>query len=92
MNAVFGSLPVYYMSSTLLPKGVRELLDAKWHAFLRTSEEKCHGSNCPIAWECVCQNHEAGGLGVKNLEELNHCLLMKIFHKLHEPGQSPWKT
>ena len=44
VNAILESLPVYYMSSTLLPKSVRELLNAKWHAFLWTGEEKCHGS------------------------------------------------
>ena len=92
VNAILGSLPIYYMSSILLPKGVRELLDAKRRAFLCTGEEKCHGANCLVAWERVCQKREDGGLGVKNLEDMNHCLLMKFVHKIHEPGLLPWKT
>ena len=48
--------------------------------------------NCLIAWERVCLPRESGGLGVKNLEDLNHCLLMKFVHKLHEPAQLPWKN
>jgi hypothetical protein len=34
VNAILSSLPIYHMSSILLPKGVRCLLDAKRHTFL----------------------------------------------------------
>ena len=44
VNAVLGSLPIYYMSSILLPKTVRDMLDAKQRAFFWTGEEKCR---CP---------------------------------------------
>ena len=43
VNAVLGSLPVYYMSS-LLPTTVRERIDARRRSFLWTGEKKCHGS------------------------------------------------
>ena len=33
VNAVLGSLPIYFMSSILIPKTVREILDAKRCAF-----------------------------------------------------------
>jgi len=79
------------MSSILLPKGVRELLDAKRRAFLWTGEEKSNGASCLIAWDRVCQTRDDGGLGVRNMETLNHCLLMKFVHKLHEPNSLPWK-
>ena len=80
VNAVLGSLPIYFMSSTLLPKTVRELLDAKRRAFFWTGEDKCNGANCLIAWERVCQSREAGGLGVKNMEDVNHCMLLKFIY------------
>ena len=80
VNAVLGSLPIYFMSSTLLPKTVRELLDAKRRAFFWTGEDKCTGANCLIAWERVCQSREAGGLGVKNMEDVNHCMLLKFIY------------
>ena len=91
VNSVLGSLPIYYMSSILLPRNVRELLDAKRRAFLWTGEEHCHGSSCLVAWDDVCQPRELGGLGVKSLEEMNHCLLLKFVHKLHDPEPLPWK-
>lgn len=33
---------------------------------------------------------EEGGLGVKKLETQSCCLLMKLIHRLHHPGQSSW--
>jgi hypothetical protein len=49
VNAVLGSLPIYFMSSTLLPKTVTDLLDAKRRAFFWTGEDKCNGANCLVA-------------------------------------------
>jgi len=89
VNSVLGSLPIYYMSSILLPKTVREILDAKRRAFLWTGEEKCHGSSCLVAWEDVCKTKEQGGLGVKNLENMNHCLLLKFVHRMHDTSIPP---
>jgi len=91
VNSVLGSLPIFYMSSILLPKKVVEALDAKRRAFLWTGEEQCHGSSCLVAWTDVCQPKEFGGLGVKNLADMNHCLLLKFVHKLHDPESLPWK-
>ena len=42
-----------------------------------------------MAWEDVCKSKEQGGLGVKNLEDMNHCLLLKFFQKLHDESSSP---
>jgi len=92
VNVVLGSLPIYFMSSILLPKTVRDLLDAKRRAFFWTGEDKCTGANCLVAWDRVCQSRAAGGLGIKNLEDMNHCLLLKFVHKLHEADHLPWKT
>jgi hypothetical protein len=92
VNSVLGSLPVHYTSAVLLPKTVREQLDARRRAFLWTGEEKCHGSRCLLAREKVCQSKEDGGLGVKNLEDMNHCLLLKFVHRLHDQAPLPWKN
>lgn len=44
-----------------------------------------------VAWERVCQSREAGGLWIKNMENMNHCLLLKFIHKLHDIEPLPWK-
>lgn len=92
VNAVLSGLPIYFMSSHLIPKSVIEALDSRRRAFLWTGDDSCHGSRCLIAWPTVCQGKEFGGLGVKNFEQQNHCLLLKIVHKLHEHQSWPWKT
>lgn len=79
------------MSAIRLPKTVVDRLDARRRAFLWTGEEKCHGSRCLLAWERVCQTKEDGGLGLKNLEDMNHSLLLKIAHRLHDHSSLPWK-
>lgn len=61
INVVLGSLPIYHMSSILLPKGVRELLDAKRRSFLWAGDTHCHGSQCLVAWERVCTPKRAVG-------------------------------
>lgn len=91
-NAVLGSLPIHYMLAILLPKTMREMIDNRWHAFLWSGGDKCHGSQCLIAGDRVCLAKDVGGLGVKNLEDQNHCLLMKFMHKLLGPDTLPWKS
>jgi hypothetical protein len=67
-------------------------LEARRRAFLWTGEKKCHGSQCLIAWERVCQSKENGGLGIRQLADQNHALLLKFVHKLYEPDVVPWKN
>lgn len=40
--------------------------------------------------ERACQLKEHGGLGIKNLSVQNKCLLLKLLHRLHRPGDSAW--
>ena len=92
VNAVLGGLTVYFMSSHLLPKTVIAKLDARRRAFLWTGDDSCNGSQCLLNWESVCTSKACGGLGIKKLEDQNHCLLLKFVHKLHDPSPLPWKN
>lgn len=69
VNAVLSSIAIYHMSSFLFPKTVIDALDARRRAFFWTGEDRCHGSDCPVAWEKVCQRKEYGGLGVSCLAD-----------------------
>lgn len=71
VNAVLSSIPVYYMSSCLLPKTVIESIDGRRRSFLWTGEEKCHGSQCLVAWSKICQDKEEGGGGGSELRTLS---------------------
>nr|CAB3446635.1 unnamed protein product [Digitaria exilis] len=61
VNAVLSSLVVYHMSSILMPKTVLDILERRRRSFIWTEEETCHGSQCLLAWEHVCQEKEYGG-------------------------------
>jgi hypothetical protein len=76
VNAILGSLPIHYMLSMLLLKTDRETIDGKRLAFVWTGMEKCNQGQRLIAWDRVCLSKHASGLGVHNIEDQNHCLLV----------------
>jgi hypothetical protein len=43
-------------------------------------------------WENVCAEKSHGGLGIRKLEDQNHCLPLKFVHKIHEASSVPWKN
>jgi hypothetical protein len=45
-----------------------------------------------VAWDVVYRPIEEGGLGIKNLETQNICLLLKFIHKLHTSNNSSWAS
>lgn len=48
------------------------------------------GSDCLVSWDQLCRPIDKGGLGFKNLEIQNSCLLAKKIHRLHVNRNSPW--
>jgi hypothetical protein len=47
------------------------------------------GKNHKISWDTVCKPKEAGGLGLRNINDLKEACSMKLFWKLIE-GKSLW--
>lgn len=90
-NSILSSLPVYFMSSLPLHKTVIKAIDRRRRAFVWTGEEKCSGSRCLIAWDRAMLSRLEGGLGIKNLEVQNHCLLLKFVHKVFTGANMPWR-
>ena len=90
VNSVLDSALIYIMSAMLPPPGVVEKLDKRRRAFLWSGEETASGAQCLIAWDRVQLPKDQGGLGVKNLQILNQCLLLKLLHRLHHPSDSSW--
>lgn len=79
------------MSSMAVPKIVIQAIDRRRRAFFWTGEDKCHGSKCLVAWDTLQLSKKHGGLGVKDLELQNRCLLMKFVDKLFADSDTPWK-
>ena len=90
VNAVLDSSLIYILSAMMLPQGTIEELDKRRRAFLWSGESSTSGAQCLVAWERACLPKEHGGLGVKDLKTFNQCLLLKLLHRLHHPGDSAW--
>jgi hypothetical protein len=80
------------MSAMAIPKTVIQAIDRRRRTFFWTGEDKCHGSKCLVAWDTLQLNKNSGGLGVKDLELQNRCLLMKFIDKLFSSTDAPWKS
>jgi len=90
VTSVLASASVYHMGSLLLYKSTTEALIQKQRSFLWTGENKCHGSQCKVAWDGVSLPKEKGGLGVPNLANKNKNLLKKFYFKFHCAPSAPW--
>jgi hypothetical protein len=80
------------MSAMSIPKTAIQAIDRRRRAFFWTGEDSCHGSKCLVAWDSVQTPKAQGGLGVKDLEIQNRCLLMKFVDKIFSAGDAPWKS
>jgi hypothetical protein len=90
-SIVLSSILLHYMSSMSTPKTIIKAIERRRRAFFWTGEDTCHGSKCLVAWENVRAKKEHGGLGVKDLELQNRCLLMKFINKLFSYESVAWK-
>ena len=90
INAVLDSQLVYLMSALPIPPGVLKQVDQHRRAFLWTGEDVARGANCLVAWAQVCDNRANGGLGIRDLNLQNSCLLLKLLHQLHRGAGSSW--
>jgi len=90
VNAVLDSSLIYILSAMMLPQGTIEELDKRRRAFLWSGESSTSGAQCLVAWKRAYLPKEHGGLGVKDLKTFNQCLLLKLLHRLHHPGDSAW--
>jgi len=89
-NAIFTSLPMYYMSTFKLHKTVVKQIDKyRKHCLWRGAD--INAKQPPkAAWELVCLPKKEGGLGVLNLRTQNEELLLKHLHKFYNKMDIPW--
>ncbi|WVZ92388.1 hypothetical protein U9M48_038459 [Paspalum notatum var. saurae] len=90
VNSVLDSQMVYLMSAMKLDQGLIKQVDRTRRAFLWAGEKTTSGAKCLVNWDAVCDLKTEGGLGVKNLDTLNICLLLKLLHRLHTASCSSW--
>ncbi|GKV15062.1 hypothetical protein SLEP1_g25863 [Rubroshorea leprosula] len=89
INSVLSSLPVFWMSMYLVPKGTILLLDKIRRKFLWGGAEREKRINW-VKWEKVCKEKQFGGLGVKDLRKFNLALLGKWWGRLVRGDNGLW--
>jgi len=90
INLVIDGAGAYLMAANQFPQGVFDVLDSRRRAFLWDSTPSTIGAHCLVAWTKVCDSKEAGGMGIRDLQLQNQCLLLKLVHRLHHPEDSAW--
>lgn len=91
-NAVFTSLPTFFMGSFYLHVSVREQIDKyRKHCLWRGSDDN-NRVNAKAAWTMVTKAKDEGGLGVLDLKTQNEALLLKHLHKFFSKADIPWCT
>ena len=83
VRAVLRALPIYAMTSLLLPMGVVAEIDKRCRAFFWAGQDKVSGGQCKVAWDFVCAPFTRGGLGFSSLQHLSSCLRLSHLTKLH---------
>ena len=91
LASVLDSLPTHFMSSLAIPISIIKAIDSKRRAFFWAADDTCSGAQCLVAWDKACTPKNVGGLGVKNLNAQNVCLLLKLCYKFLHATDTPWK-
>ncbi|GKV16979.1 hypothetical protein SLEP1_g27539 [Rubroshorea leprosula] len=89
INSVLSSLPVFWMSMYVIPKGTIFLLDKIRRKFLWGGSKGGKRINW-VNWENVCKEKHLGGLGVKDLRKFNLALLGKWWGRLVRDDKGLW--
>ena len=86
INSVLTSLAMFMLSFFEVPRGVLEKLEYYRSRFFWQSDN--HKKKYILAkWSILCQPKDQGGLGIKNLDIQNQCLLSKwLFKLINEDG------
>nr|KAJ0193875.1 hypothetical protein LSAT_V11C800388240 [Lactuca sativa] len=89
ISAVLSSLPVYWASAVLLPKGTTKEIEKIMRNFLWNSGQNGKGV-AKVAWTEICKPKVYGGLGLKNLNEWNIALLSSRIWNIISGQNSLW--
>nr|KAJ0187106.1 hypothetical protein LSAT_V11C900454800 [Lactuca sativa] len=89
ISAVLSSLPVYWASAVLLPKGTTKEIEKIMRNFLWNSGQNGKGV-AKVSWNEICKPKVYGGLGLKNLRDWNIALLSSRIWNIISGQNSLW--
>lgn len=83
-KSVLSAIPFYTMQSMFIPKGVCEAIERKIRKFIWGKSPHL------VRWERVTMPKDIGGLGIKNLKEMNLAFLSKLGWRIIYDNRSLW--
>nr|GEV96344.1 hypothetical protein [Tanacetum cinerariifolium] len=89
IESVLSSMHVYWASVFFLPKNVIYEINKILKGFLWCQGELTRGK-AKVFWKSICKPKEYGGLGIKQLLELNEVLLTKQLWKVMSKEKTLW--
>ncbi|XP_038972762.1 uncharacterized protein LOC120104924 [Phoenix dactylifera] len=89
VRSVLGSMPVYLMANTVVPKTTLLKIERLLRSFLWGSHSGGHGVHL-MAWEHVCLPISEGGLGVHSLLERREALVARHAARFLLEPQGLW--
>ncbi|KAJ4757443.1 RNA-directed DNA polymerase (reverse transcriptase)-related family protein [Rhynchospora pubera] len=89
INSVLVTLPVYFMSFEVIPKGILKKLNSLLAKFFwgKIGQERYMAL---ISWKKVCVPIEKGGLGVKDIQCFGEALFQKVVWTLMSNDRTMW--
>ncbi|XP_078150208.1 uncharacterized protein LOC144545516 [Carex rostrata] len=93
INATLSAMPIYFMSTFMLPKWVLKRIDKirrkfLWHGHKENQQQNRYISL--VAWDTVITPKIKGGLGIKNLATMNSALMAKLVWNFIQPERQWW--
>lgn len=88
-RVVLSSIPVYTMSTILLPQSTEAQLDKMSRSFLcgdSTTQKRQH----LVAWDKICSQKSEGGLEIRKSQEMNKELVVTLSWRLLNDNTSLW--
>ncbi|XP_030478240.1 uncharacterized protein LOC115695305 [Cannabis sativa] len=92
IKSVLASIPIYTMSTFLLPRKTTDRIDSIVRKFWWTGQCKEGRFLSLKAWDCLCKPKACGGLGFKRAKDINFCLLAKLGWFLASGTVSLWTS
>jgi hypothetical protein len=91
LDSKLAASPIYHMLSLDLPPWFFNVANKLLRGFFWSAEAKARRGQCVVAWKTVCSPKDVGGLGIKNLQLLNHALRMRWRWLALTDDQKPWQ-
>lgn len=89
VQSVLNSLPAYAMQTTIIPAAVIDDIERHTRKFFWDElDDTKHLYFLP--WNMICQLKKSGGLGIKNLRQLNLAFLAKLGWRLLTEDEPLW--